>query len=221
MLKFENTQVFGWESAIIGMRNPMNSWNHSDTNVSAYSMSSMDGNIIIGPKDHELAMKLVKAGSEHGKWLRMIQVWVNITAPRYWWSEFDTYKVGTTANSQSTMHKLKDVNFNDKSIVDFPWGVDQEADTFMCNILQGLSLLQSRMNKYKKDESKQQYVESYHRVLKSLLPEGFYQTRTVNLNYAVLRNMYRQRKNHRLPQWSEDFVSWVESLPYSEFITTE
>lgn len=91
----------------------------------------------------------------------------------------------------------------------------------MCNILQGLSLLQSRMNKYKKDESKQQYVESYHRVLKSLLPEGFYQTRTVNLNYAVLRNMYRQRKNHRLPQWSEDFVSWVESLPYSEFITTE
>jgi hypothetical protein len=221
MLKFENTQVFGWESAIIGMRNPMNSWNHSDTNVSAYSMSSMDGNIIIGPKDHELAMKLVKAGSEHGKWLRMIQVWVNITAPRYWWSEFDTYKVGTTANSQSTMHKLKDVNFNDKSVVDFPWGVDQEADVFMYNILQGLSLLQSRMNEYKKDESKQQYVESYHRVLKSLLPEGFYQTRTVNLNYAVLRNMYRQRKNHRLPQWSEDFVSWIKTLPYSEFITTE
>lgn len=151
----------------------------------------------------------------------MIQVWVDITAPRYWWSEFDTYKIGTTADSQSTMHKLKDVDFNDESIIDFPWGFDQDADDSMRNILFYLSSLQLRMNKCKKDESQKQYSETYHRILKSMLPEGFYQTRTVNLNYAVLRNMYRQRKNHRLPQWSEDFVSWINSLPYSEFITAE
>lgn len=205
-MEFKTLEVCGMEQAIAGMRNPLKSYAKADS-------ESKDGVFMLGDNDRKLATTLWKAGTEHRKWLRMVQVWVDIEAPRYIWSEFDTYKIGTTANSESTMHKLKD-EILDCSCVEFDWGQSKIADNAMTHLLDSLKKIQDMMNAADSTDK-----DKYHRLMKGLLPEGFIQKRTVNLNYETLANMYHQRKNHRLPQWSKDFVDWVETLPYSEFIT--
>lgn len=205
-MKFKTLEVCGMEQAIAGMRNPLKSYAKAD------SENGYDG-FCLGEGDRNLAIRLWKAGTEHRKWMRMVQVWVDIEAPRYFWSEFDTYKIGTTANSESTMHKLKDERL-DCSCVEFDWGVSKIADLAMMHTLSSLQDIQRMMN-----EAKTTDKDKYHRLMKALLPEGFIQKRTINVNYETLAKMYSQRKNHRLPQWSKDFVNWVETLPYSEFIT--
>ena len=157
-MDFNTLDVQGFDSAMRGMRNPLKSYDKAD---SEWTLDYSGEHFTIGPNDYKLAKGLWKGGTEHRKWMRQVIVWVEITAPRYWWSEFDTYKIGTSANSESTMHTI----------------------------------------------------------LKAMLPESFLQKRTICLNYEVLATMYRQRKNHRLPQWSRDFVSWVKTLPYNQFIT--
>lgn len=198
MLNFHSQDIYGFDVAIRAMRNPLNSWNKSDT----------FGELKMGEKDHELAMKLIKAGSDHGKFLRMIQVWVEINAPLYWWKEFDTYKVGTVCNSCSTMHTLhkRDLELNDFSID----GSSRDARTALEHTLQ---LLNCYRREFVEIGSKDAW-----RALIQLLPSGFMQLRTVNLNYAVLRNIYHARKGHKLSEW-ETFRKWCENLPYSEFIT--
>ena len=205
-MNFKTLEVAGWEPALYGMRFPLKSLYKAD--------SYYDGdNFIIGPNDYNLAKKLWKAGPEHRKYLRQIQVWVKISAPRYWWSEFDTYKIGTSANSFSTMHKILTEDFDQ---TDFEWmfeARDWDIEVEFRNYLDVLKMVRDRAN----DDPK--YKEHYQQLLKCMLPESFIQTRAVNLNYEVLATMYHQRKNHRLPQWSKDFVEWTHTLPYSEFIT--
>lgn len=200
MLNFHSQNIYGFDVAIGAMRNPLNSWNKSDT----------FGELKIGENDHELALKLIKAGSDHAKFLRMIQVWVDIEAPLYWWKEFDTYKIGTTANSCSTMHTLhkRDLTLEDFSID----GASEDAQTVLKHTL---TMLNCYRREYVETGSKDAW-----RALIQLLPSGFMQLRTVNLNYAVLRNMYHARKGHKLNEW-ETFRLWCENLPYSEFITEE
>lgn len=197
MLNIGGYDVCGLEPTIIAMRNPLNSWHKSDTTAAG-----------IGENDHELAMKLIKAGSDHAKFLRMIQVWVDIKAPLYWWKEFDTYKVGTTASSCSTMHTLhkRDLTLEDFSL-DAP---PEDAQTVLKHTL---TLLNCYRREFVETGSKDAW-----RALIQLLPSGFMQIRTVNLNYAVLRNIYHARKGHKLSEW-ETFRVWCENLPYSEFIT--
>lgn len=195
---FENTSVYNFENAFRGMRNPLDSWNKSD------SYKSSDVDYIIGKKDLKLAQKLIKGGVEHSKFMRQIFVSVDITAPLYWWSEFDTYKVGTVANSCSTMHKLYAYPF---SINMFE--VDNEYPRFIWDKL--IDYLESVRQEYNRTKDIKLF-----RIMKQLLPSSFNQKRTITLSYAVLRNMYLQRKNHKLTEWSIDFVNWVKSLPYSE-----
>lgn len=213
-MKFNLLQVSGFHQAIKGMRNPLKSYNKADSEIT-YPNRDLDPCFELGENDYSLASRLFKAGPEHRKWMRMVYVWVDIWAPRYWWSEFDTYKVGTAANSESTMHKLKDESF-DKKDFEFDWGVSESADKHMEDTLKTLKDIQSE---YQKADSSEK--EKYHRLMKQILPESFIQKRTVCLNYEVLANMYKQRKNHRLPQWSVDFVNFVKALPYSEFVTGE
>lgn len=202
MLDWLEHSVYGFDSAIRAMRNPLNSWDKADGSYDAW------GEYYLGEKDHELAMKLIKAGSDHAKFLRMIQVWVDIKAPLYWWKEFDTYKVGTTANSCSTMHTLhkRDLTLEDFSLD----GASEDAQTVLKHTL-------TMLNCYRREYVETKSVDAW-RALIQLLPSGFMQLRTVNLNYAVLRNIYHARKGHKLSEW-ETFRKWCESLPYSEFIT--
>lgn len=230
MIKFENTEALGWEAAIRGMRNPMNSWDKSDSewkfpctclgvneephycNNCGYDACSLgDAEYVIGKNDLELMKKLVHAGSDHSKFMRMIVVTVDITAPLYWWKEFDTYKVGTVRNSCSTMHKIHEKEF--------------ELDDFSHEHLVGrcanalwyvISALNHARSCYLESKDKNDWWQMIQ-----LLPSSYNQRATVQLNYAVLRNMYRARKNHKLDEWSEGFCTWVESLPYSELITEE
>ena len=189
-MKFENTKIEGIYEAIKGMRNPMNSWDRSDSTTTR-----------VGDKDIDLAKKLILAGPEHCKFLRQIQVWVDITAPRYWWQEFDTYGF-TSKNSCSTMHTILKREITKE---DF----EGEVPEVILNILNMLRL-EARGNMQR------------FRELKNLLPEGFLQKRTVNMSYQTIRNMYHQRENHGLTEWSVDFVNFVNSLPYSdEFLTLE
>lgn len=194
--------VYGFDSAISAMRNPLNSWDKADGTYNAWREYEL------GEKDHELAMKLIKAGSDHAKFLRMIQVWVDIEAPLYWWKEFDTYKVGTTANSCSTMHTLhkRDLTLEDFSLD----GASEDAQTVLKHTL-------TMLNCYRREFVETGSKDAW-RALIQLLPSGFMQLRTVNLNYAVLRNIYHARKGHKLSEW-ETFRKWCESLPYSEFIS--
>lgn len=205
MIKIENTEVFGWEAAIRGMRNPMNSWEKSD---SFEFYSDDEGNPYIGINDMKLMQKLVKAGSDHSKFMRMINVTCDITAPLYWWKEYDTYKVGTVANSCSTMHKIHEKEF---TLDDFSHEHLFYDDVFQSNtdvmefVIDALNIARKR------------YIETndkkYWWQMIQLLPSSYNQRRTVQLNYAVLLNMYRARKNHKLDEW-HDFCKWVESLPY-------
>lgn len=217
-MKIETLDVQGFDSAIYGMRNPLKSHSKMDSywaeteNFDAVGPDAF--HYIIGKNDYDLMKRLWKAGNEHRKYLRMIQVWVNILAPRYFWTEWETYKIATTANSESTMHRLTKDGVT-KEDLEFIWGVDPTADRAMELLLQSINNLIKIYNSI----NDKNYKEKLFQDIKGLLPESFMQMRTINLNYETLATMYRQRKNHRLPQWRETFVSWVETLPYNELIT--
>lgn len=209
MIKITNAEVFGWDAAIRGMRNPMNSWDRSDSFVCEGKDACVgDCYGCIGNADLTLMKKLVKAGSDHAKFMRMINVTMDVTAPVYWWSEYDTYKVGTVANSCSKMHKIADKEF---TLEDF------SHEHLMQGGLECIKNLCKDLNM-----CREQYLAKHDKEwwwqLIQLLPSSYNQKRTVQLNYAVLRNMYHARKNHKLDEW-RDFCSWVESLPYAELIT--
>ena len=203
MIKIENVEVHGWESAIRGCRNPMNSWGRMDSYQDTTCFR-------IGPNDHDLMVRLAKAGSEHAKYRRMIVVWVDVTAPLYWWKEFDTYKVGTVANSCSTMHKISEKEFTleDFSCEHLYSGTMPTFD----NIIHELNCARSRFLSTNDKEDWWQIIQ--------LLPSSYNQRRTIMLNYEVLSNIYRQRKNHKLDEW-RTFCQWIKTLPYSELITLE
>ena len=217
MIRLEKADVFGWECAIRGMRNPMNSWDKSDTNYNRMryhyygcDISETTTSPDIGVNDLSLMKKLIKAGSDHSKFMRMINVTCDITAPLYWWKEYDTYKVGTVANSCSTMHKIhtKELTLGDFScehLEDFIDGIS----AFRLVV----KVLNDARNKFLETKDKRHWD-----AMIQLLPSSYNQKRTVQLNYAVLRNMYHARKNHKLDEW-HTFCEWVEKLPYAELIT--
>lgn len=235
-MNFENTEVFNFESALRGMRNPLNSWSKGDSIVydddtitENYQGKSLGINspmkVYIGPNDLDLAQRLISSGPEHAKFLRQIFVSVDITAPLYWWKEADTYKVGTTANSTSTMHKLTSYPIT-KEMFEFDsfpnrhfytddsgdgqpvkWYIEEEIEEFIW-------FLECLRQKYIETKNK-----SYWRALVQLLPQGWLQTRTWTANYAILRNIYFQRKNHKLKEWHQ-FCDWIKTLPYSKELIT-
>lgn len=197
MIKIENAEVLGWEHAIRGMRNPKNSWDKSDSHCAH-----------IGENDLKLMKTLSKAGSDHRKFMRMITVYVNLTAPLYWWKEFDTYKVGTVANSCSTMHKIHDKEF---TLDDF------SHENLMNGALDVLNTTIEHLNFCRRWFLVGKDKDWWWQMIQ-LLPTSYNQKRTIMLNYEVLANMYHSRKNHKLDEWHA-FCRWVESLPYSELIT--
>lgn len=209
MIKIEKVDIFGWESAIRGMRNPMNSWDKSD------SMCSM-GDTFVGENDLTLMKKLVKAGSDHSKFMRMINVTCDITAPLYWWKEYDTYKVGTVANSCSTMHKIHAKEFTlDDFSHEHLWGECEDRN--VDEPIGILNIVIDALNTYRAQFLAYGGKDDWHQMIQ-LLPTSYNQKRTVQLNYQVLRNMYHSRKNHKLDEW-RNFCEWVETLPYAELIT--
>lgn len=231
MLKIENVEITGWEHAIRGMRNPKNSWERSDSDWCEYNGHAMNcvrcerlnecemdtPCYILGDNDIDLASRLSNAGPVHRKFMRMITVYLDITAPLYWWKEFDTYKVGTVANSCSTMHKVhvKEFTLADFSYEhllgydDLNWGDIVPLVTLECVI--------NALNVYR-----QKYIETkdkkYWWQMIQLLPSSYNQKRTVMLNYEVLANIYEYRRDHKLDEW-HTLCDWIESLPYSELIT--
>lgn len=241
MIKIEETETYGWEAAIRGMRNPMNSWDKSDSGICykevachscnenrnncAYNLEH-DG-FVIGDNDLDLMRRLCSAGSDHRKFMRMINVSCDITAPLYWWKEFDTYKVGTVANSCSTMHKIHAKEFtiedfshehlieeSDDFEVGVWWGTDGvnriEPKDIIETIIESLNACREAYVKTKDKKYWWQMIQ--------LLPSSYNQKRTVMLNYEVLTNIYNSRKNHKLDEW-HDFCDWIKTLPYSDFIT--
>lgn len=263
MLKIENTETVGWEAAIRGMRNPMNSWDKSDSvfvedgeyhdicgNSGPYNGTVTDTETFfeIGEKDFDLMTRLRNAGTDHRKFMRMIAVYLDITAPLYWWKEFDTYKVGTVANSCSTMHKIaaKEFTLNDFScehLIDYyqyycnevEGPVISDAPDISCGGLQLLDLTINVLNYYRKEynvasdklkrtdltEAERKHVLAQQKLywwqMIQLLPSSYNQRRTVMLNYEVLANIYKSRRNHKLDEW-HTFCDWIEELPYSELI---
>ena len=222
MLKIENTEVTGWEAAIRGMRNPMNSWKKSDSEwmLDMNPFTDKGGYFEIGPNDHALMMKLRGAGTDHRKFMRMITVYLDITAPLYWWKEFDTYKVGTVANSCSTMHKIHEKEFyeEDFSFEKLESGYEEyKGDDAMhaayCSMQNTISALNRLRYMYNITKNKK-----YWDAMIQLLPSSYNQKRTVMLNYEVLANIYKSRKNHKLDEW-HTFCDWIKSLPHSELIT--
>ena len=240
MIKIKNAEIMGWEHTIRGMRNPMNSWNKSDSGICkggddgigcdncanqmvckhAYNHSWQ-----LGKADHELMMKLAKAGSVHGKFRRMITVYVDITAPLYWWKEFDTYKVGTVANYCSTMHKIHTKEF---ALDDFSCEhLTDASKKALSYIIDELNMSRERYLDYDelpectKDKLNKKYPQFKKDIwwqMIQLLPSSYNQKRTVMLNYEVLSNIYQYRREHKLDEWRE-FCQWIEDLPYSEIIT--
>lgn len=221
MIEFEHTEVMGWEAAIRGMRNPHNSWDKSDSKC----LRKEDGHIIasryeIGPNDHDLMMHLVKAGTDHRKFMRMIVVYMDVTAPLYWWKEMETYKVGTVSNSCSTMHSIHKEPF---SLDDFS---RESLEEFYFNPFEGLdeygpgeALIDAvRMLNFCREEYIKTNEKKWWRQMIQILPSSYNQRRTLMLNYEVLANIYRARRNHKLTEWRE-FCRWIETLPYSELIT--
>lgn len=216
MLKIENTDVYGWEAAIRGMRNPMNSWDKSDI---AWEYSDDFKNAIdydresgmlkfVGKNNLKLMKQLAKAGTDHRKFMRMITVTLDVTAPLYWWKEYDTYKVGTVANSCSTMHKIHD---KELTLDDF------SHDRLTEKAIESMEDIIDTINYYRRA-----YVEQGEKIwwdnVIQLLPSSYNQKRTIMLNYEVLTNIYKSRKNHKLDEW-HTFCEWIETLPYSELIT--
>lgn len=252
MIKLENTEVMGWEAAIRGMRNPLNSWQKSDSVFSKHlgdnklcwvdifgnelPPCSLPGEVHkddvtgllynIGQNDYDLMKRLHNAGTDHRKFMRMITVYVDITAPLYWWKEFDTYKVGTVANSCSTMHKIADKEFtlevfSHEHLIDSfgeTWDIaaGDECRSTPLNILYTvINALNIYREKYLETKDKKYWWQMIQ-----LLPSSYNRRRTVMLNYEVLANMYKSRKNHKLDEW-KDLCAWVTTLPYSELITGE
>lgn len=224
MIKFENTEVMGWEAAIRGMRNPMNSWTKSDNRWEPQfdtETGPCHGFFVIGPNDLNLMTRLRNAGTDHRKFMRMIAVYVDITAPLYWWKEFDTYKIGTVANSCSTMHKIaaKEFTLEDFShehlFTEENLRYDAEPDS-----LKLLNTIINTLNAYRLAYLEEGDKSIWWQMIQ-LLPSSYNQRRTVMLNYEVLANIYKSRKNHKLDEWSVGFMEWIESLPYSELITGE
>ena len=234
MLKIENTEVIGWEAAIRGMRNPMNSWEKSD---SRFSLLEDCGDCThcnlrfdecneqqIGPNDLDLMTRLRNAGTDHRKFMRMITVYLDVTAPLYWWKEFATYKVGTVANSCSTMHKIheKEFTFEDFSyehlyaedeIDGMYYSTTAEEEFTSTDVLK---VVIESLNNYRKMYLATKDKKEWWQIIQ-LLPSSYNQRRTVMLNYEVLANIYKSRRNHKLDEW-HTFCDWIESLPYSELI---
>ncbi len=229
MIKITNVDVYGWEAAIRGMRNPMNSWNKSDSMFNVCCDNYPDDchgcpgyenddlcdriptNITyshIGENDLTLMKKLGNAGPDHGKFLRMITVTMDVNAPLYWWKEADTYKVGTVANSCSTMHKIHAKEF---TMDDF----SHEHNLYYGNLELTIDALNHAREQFLLTKDKKYWYSMIQ-----LLPSSYNQLRTVQLNYQVLKNMYHARKNHKLDEW-RDFCAWIKTLPYSELITGE
>ena len=203
MIKIENVDVYGFETAIRGARNPMNSWDRMD---SCYN----NGEFEIGENDYKLLKNLTIAGPEHRKWNRMVTVTMDIIAPLYWWKEYDTYKVGTVANSCSTMHKIQAKKFemSDFSVEH----MEEDTKLIMNVVIAELNLNRASFNKTKD--------KKYWWNMIQLLPTSYNQKRTVHLNYEVLGTIYHQRRHHKLDEWVE-FCDTIKTLPYSEFITRE
>lgn len=246
MLKISNFEVLGWEHAIRGMRNPMNSWEKSDSCTQGYvgcnefcghpvSGCDKESGLYLGPNDLSLMKRLRNAGTDHRKFMRMITVYLDITAPLYWWKEFDTYKVGTVANSCSTMHKIaaKEFTLDDFSCEhlmgipeyeesscwedDFPEFEEKDGELLFWTPIDILRHTIDGLNFYR-----QRYLDTkdkkYWWQMIQLLPSSYSQKRTVMLNYEVLANIYKSRRNHKLDEW-HTFCDWIEELPYSELIT--
>lgn len=245
MIKFEHTEVVGWEHAIRGMRNPLGSWEKSDSAWAAeyighdiFSETSYydaRGRFDIGINDLDLMMRLRNAGTDHRKFMRMITVYVDITAPLYWWKEFDTYKVGTVANSCSTMHCIhkKEFTLEDFSCEYLDWTdapeENYEAGDILALTVKLLNVNRNRYNEAAKrlkmmelSEAERKHISAqkkrfwYNMI--QLLPTSYNQKRTVMLNYEVLANMYKSRRDHKLDEW-HDFCDWIKDLPYSQLIT--
>lgn len=244
MIKFENVEIAGWRPAIRGMRNPKNSWEKSDSGVCAthgpdhcadcvYTDCHADDveigtKYILGPNDHDLTTRLSNAGTDHRKFMRMVAVYVDITAPLYWWKEFDTYKVGTVSNSCSTMHKIADKEFilddfshehllnmynnahGDALFLNGAPNIRVDGNDLLCLTINVLNYYRKRYIETKNKRYWWQMIQ--------LLPSSYNQKRTIMLNYEVLANIYKSRKNHKLDEWRE-FCAWIKSLPYSELVT--
>lgn len=230
MIKIENHEVLGWEHAIRGMRNPMNSWDKGDSqycggqkleDCEKYVNCHMD--YCVGTNDLDLMTRLRNAGTDHRKFMRMLTVYVDLTAPLYWWKEFDTYKVGTVANSCSTMHKihakeftLDDFSYEHLTMTDDGWVTDNNGFKW-CDPLTTLETLKNTLN-----ACRDMYLKTKNKVwwwqMIQLLPSSYNQKRTVMLNYEVLANIYKSRKDHKLDEW-HDLCHWIETLPYSQLIT--
>lgn len=219
MLKVENVEVLGWDAAIRGMRNPLNSWEKSDSQFVRDSDYGCFGvcpcaELVdcdcchVGPNDLKLMNTLRNAGTDHRKFMRMITVYLDITAPLYWWKEFDTYKVGTVANSCSTMHKIAAKEF---TLEDFS---HEHLGYQSIRVLKDTIKV---MNDFREEFIKDHEKVNWWQMIQ-LLPSSYNQRRTVMLNYEVLANMYKSRRNHKLDEW-HTFCYWIESLPYSELIT--
>lgn len=237
MLKIENTEVMGWEHAIRGMRNPKNSWEKTDSYpaVDCGKCGKIEREDIckkedrdctgfecfeVGPNDLKLMTTLRNAGTDHRKFMRMITVYLDITAPLYWWKEFDTYKVGTVANSCSTMHKIADKEF---TLEDFSCEhLSEPAISILKNTVEALNQARDLYLGYNgfKHQWGDWEKKHYWWQMIQLLPSSYNQRRTVMLNYEVLANIYKSRRNHKLDEW-HTFCDWIESLPYSELITGE
>ena len=232
MIKLENCEVIGWEHAIRGMRNPMNSWGKSDSGycethgpehcADCVYVNNCHGDevdigtkYIISPNDLDLMKRLRNAGTDHRKFMRMITVYVDITAPLYWWKEFDTYKVGTVANSCSTMHKIHEKEF---TLEDFSCEhLEGSAINTLETVIEDLNNYREKFIKAKENYADGFALKSYWWQMIQLLPSSYNQKRTVMLNYEVLANIYKSRKDHKLDEWRE-FCKWIETLPYSELI---
>lgn len=229
MIKIENDEVMGWEAAIRGMRNPMNSWKKSDTrwyligapgtNPAAANDKYLRKKYCIGDNDLDLMKRLVKSGTDHRKFMRMITVYADITAPLYWWKEYDTYKVSTVANSCSTMHKIAAKEF---TLEDFSYEhLDIRTRKILEEIIKALNDYRTLYINYNPDDFEIKGCPSKKDVwwqMIQLLPSSYNQRRTVMLNYEVLANIYKSRKNHKLDEWRA-FCGWIKALPYSELIT--
>lgn len=224
MLKIEKVETVGWEAAIRGMRNPMNSWKKSDSFFCGSleccftddecnpGCAGYGQGFNLGEADFDLMIRLRNAGTDHRKFMRMITVYVDITAPLYWWKEFDTYKVGTVANSCSTMHKIAEKEF---TLEDFSH--EHLLPTAKKNLESTIDILNGYRDQYSVDTNPELKKEYWWQMIQ-LLPSSYNQRRTVMLNYEVLANIYKSRRNHKLDEW-HTFCDWIEDLPYSELIT--
>lgn len=243
MIKFENTEVMNFEGAFRGMRNPLNSWGKSDSfccdlekggvcrgELCPYYEGVRDNTktvycgalnrFIIGEDDLNLAQKLIKAGSDHRKFLRQILVSVDIIAPLYWWKEFDTYKVGTVANSCSTMHKVMDKPFTLEDF-SFDYATDVLDSTVLTELMLVLNQLRDTYLNFDELFENGRIKDGFTKkdvwyALIQLLPSSYNQRRTVTLNYETLYNIYHSRRNHKLDEWSVGFMDWIDSLPYAD-----